>query len=159
MEENEEKLEQIHFRIPKKLKREWKQQFKDRGHSTYKSGVMATVFNYLHLQNLNLTQTDPFMEEIKTFMGYLEKIKIKLKEKMDVINEALSEVSDAVIDAANYEEMKELLLDKSATYQPIAITFLASLTGIPGEKLLPVLKRMNFEGLIDLTDKTEWCLK
>lgn len=159
MEENEEKLEQIHFWIPKKLKREWKQQFKDRGHSTYKSGIIAAVFNYLHLQNINLGQMDTFMEEIKTFMGYLEKIKIRLKEKTDVINEALSDVSDAVIDADDYEKMKELLLDKIATYQPISITFLVSLTRVPGEKLLPVLKRMNFEGLVDLTDKTEWCLK
>lgn len=158
-QKNKEELSQIHLWIPKNLKLDWKEQFKQRGHNTLKSGIVAAVFNYLYLPHLHSPEIDKILEELKSFLETFEIIERRLEEKADTIQNINYEISEDFINSQDYEKTKVLVLEKLEMYQPIAITFLSQVTKIPGPTLLPILKKMKENNLIILTDKYEWCLK
>ncbi|MFW9973260.1 MAG: hypothetical protein ACFFDF_23955 [Candidatus Odinarchaeota archaeon] len=159
MDKNEkEDRKQVHFWIPAKLKTYWKSKFKERGHHTLKSGIVAAVFSYLHLQGFQKVELDLFMKEIKEHLTFLEQIDAKLEERVKVANHSLDIVSEEVLEDIDYEKVEQQLLEHIKFYQPVAITFLSTLTKIPGEYLLPILKRMKDKKLVRLKDNFEWCL-
>lgn len=149
----------MHFTIPRNLKRDWDKKFKARGHATLAAGIRAAVFNYLYLQERGADELDEILKTMKLYTDQLENVHLKLNEKKDLAEHSLEKTSDAFLDAKDYEQLKAEILEKIRMYQPIAITFLETLTGIPGEELLPILKRMKNEGEIALTEKYEWRLK
>ena len=75
--QEEEQSAQIHFWIPENLKKYWKKKFEERGHKTYKSGIVAAVFSYLHLQGFQKSEMDTVISELQKHLGYLHQIEDK----------------------------------------------------------------------------------
>jgi len=150
---------QIHFSVPANLKRDWVEKGKLRGHNTLKSCIVSAMFNYLYLQTADSSNFAKLIDELKGKLTIFNTIEEKLAEKTRQIETLDYDLDIDFIEKSELEALKKSILEKIKMYQPIAIMFLSQVTKIPGPHLLPVLKEMTKDGLIQLTEKYEWCLK
>ena len=99
------------------------------------------------------------MKELKKHFAFLEQIETKLQDRIQIANHSIETVSEEVLEDYDYDKTEKELLEHIKFYQPVAITFLSTLTKIPGEYLLPILKKMKKKDLVYFKDNYEWCLQ
>lgn len=159
----EEALEEeahIHIKISKRLKAEWKEGFKQRGHNTLTSGITAAVFYYLNLLGAETMENTEFLSKIKRFLETMERIDHTLQAKIAKVKTLDYDLpSLPAPHQENKEEIRQKIIEQIETYGAVGITFLADTLAIEGQYLMAHLKHLEREKVIKMNKDYEWVLR